>query len=76
MHSVPSEAQGVPPYKRSSSVSRTLLQFNHSVDMLSDAQRIQRVKLLADNGYTDRLVIAHDIHLKHRLVGTNIVYLL
>ena len=46
------------------------VQLNHSVDMPSDAQRIQRVKLLADNGYADRVVIAHDMHSKHRLVST------
>ena len=38
--------------------------------MPSDAQRIQKVKLLADNGYADRVVVAHDMHLKHRLVST------
>ena len=36
--------------------------------MPSDAQRIQQVKLLADNGYADRVVVAQDMHLKHRLV--------
>ena len=44
-------------------------QLNHNVDMPSDAQRIQRVKLLADNGYADRVVIAQDMHSKHRLVS-------
>ena len=38
--------------------------------MPNDAQRIHRVKLLADNGYDDRVVIAHDMHTKHRLVRT------
>ena len=36
--------------------------------MLSDAQRIQRIKLLVDSGYADRVVMAHDMHHKHRLV--------
>ena len=47
------------------------LQFNHNLDMLSDAQRIHRVKLLVDSGYADRVVVAQDIHLKHRLVSTS-----
>ena len=42
--------------------------------MFSDAQRIQRVKLLVENGYSDRVVIAQDIHLKHRLVCNYHVY--
>ena len=46
-------------------------QLNRSADMPNDAQRIQRVKLLADNGYADRVVIAQDMHLKHRLVNTH-----
>ena len=46
------------------------VQLNPSADMPNDAQRIHRVKLLADNGYADRVVIAHDTHTKHRLVRT------
>ena len=45
------------------------IQFNRSVDMLSDAQRIRRIKLLVDNGCAHRVVIAQDIHLKHQLVS-------
>ena len=45
-------------------------QFNRNVDMLSDAQRLERIKLLVDSGYAHRVVIAQDIHLKHRLVYT------
>ncbi|XP_043197477.1 phosphotriesterase-related protein-like [Amphibalanus amphitrite] len=37
------------------------------VDMPSDAQRIQRIKHLVEDGYEDRVVISHDIHTKHRL---------
>ena len=44
-------------------------QYNPDVDFLSDAQRIQRIKFLAEKGYEDKLVIAHDIHTKHRLVS-------
>ena len=39
------------------------------VDMPSDAQRIQWVKFLVEQGYRDRVLIAQDIHTKHRLVG-------
>ncbi|XP_078668910.1 N-acetyltaurine hydrolase-like isoform X4 [Branchiostoma floridae x Branchiostoma belcheri] len=38
------------------------------VDMPSDAQRIQMVKHVLEEGYEDRVVIAHDIHTKHRLM--------
>ena len=37
--------------------------------MPSDAQRIQKVKLLYDNGYADRVFLSQDVHTKHRLVG-------
>ena len=37
-------------------------------DMPSDAQRIDAVKRLVSEGYGDRIVIAHDICTKHRLV--------
>ena len=38
-------------------------------DMPSDAERIQRIKHLIEEGYEDKIVIAHDIHTKHRLVS-------
>ncbi|XP_071119429.1 N-acetyltaurine hydrolase-like [Haliotis cracherodii] len=38
-----------------------------SIDMFSDAQRIQMIKVLVDNGYEDRICIAQDMHTKHRL---------
>ena len=37
--------------------------------MPSDAQRIKMVKLLIDNGYQQHIMLAHDIHTKHRLVS-------
>lgn len=40
-----------------------------SIDMPSDAQRIQRIKHLVDNGFEDKILIAHDIHTVHRLVS-------
>ena len=36
--------------------------------MPSDAQRIQRIKHLVDNGFEDKILIAHDIHTLHRMV--------
>lgn len=43
-------------------------QFNTAVDMPSDAQRIQKVKLLVDNGFSNQVLLSHDLHTKHRLV--------
>ncbi|XP_049953158.1 phosphotriesterase-related protein [Schistocerca serialis cubense] len=43
-------------------------QLEPNTDMLSDAQRIQRIVELISNGLTDRILMAHDIHTKHRLV--------
>ena len=40
------------------------------IDMPSDAQRIQLIKKLVEEGFEDKIVIAHDIHHKHRLVRT------
>ncbi|XP_050733673.1 phosphotriesterase-related protein-like isoform X1 [Eriocheir sinensis] len=42
-------------------------QLETSTDMPSDAQRIQRIKHLVDNGFEDKILIAHDIHTVHRL---------
>lgn len=39
-----------------------------SVDMPSDAQRLEKVKSLIKEGLTDRILLAHDIHTKHRLI--------
>lgn len=41
---------------------------NYAVDGISDAQRIQNIKFLASEGYEDKIVIAHDVHTRHRLV--------
>ena len=41
---------------------------NPAVDNITDAQRIQKIKLLASEGHEDQVVIAHDIHTRHRLV--------
>lgn len=44
-------------------------QLNPSADMPSDAQRVDRLKLLADQGKLERILVSHDIHTKHRLVS-------
>ncbi|XP_064652122.1 phosphotriesterase-related protein-like [Lineus longissimus] len=43
-------------------------QKNLAIDMPSDAERINRIKHLIKQGYEDKIVIAHDIHTKHRLM--------
>ena len=43
-------------------------QNNLEFDFLSDAQRIQAIKQLIKHGYEDRIVIAHDVHTRHRLL--------
>ncbi|XP_033114628.1 phosphotriesterase-related protein-like [Anneissia japonica] len=39
-----------------------------TIDFISDAQRISLIKGLVDEGYVDKIVIAHDIHTRHRLL--------
>lgn len=39
--------------------------------MISDAQRIERVKYFRDNKKLDRVLLSHDIHTKHKLVRIN-----
>jgi len=48
----------------------SLLQFSRTIDFPNDGQRIAKVKFLLENGFSDRVVISHDIHTKHRLVRT------
>ncbi|XP_028174628.1 phosphotriesterase-related protein [Ostrinia furnacalis] len=43
-------------------------QLNVDTDMPSDAQRIDLIKTLVDEGKEDRVLMSHDIHTKHRLV--------
>ncbi|KAK9396204.1 phosphotriesterase-related protein [Crotalus adamanteus] len=40
---------------------------NPDIDMPSDNERILRVRMLIEEGYDDKIMIAHDIHTKHRL---------
>lgn len=42
-------------------------QLNEDVDMLSDAQRIARLRHLVEQGYGDKILASHDVHTKHRL---------
>ena len=42
--------------------------FNADIDMPSDTQSIQKVKLLVESGYKEHLFLSQDIHTKHRLV--------
>ena len=47
-------------------------QLNVSTDMLSDAQRIDKMQLLKDDGKLQKILMSHDIHTKHRLVSISI----
>uniref|UniRef100_A0A5F8AJR2 N-acetyltaurine hydrolase n=1 Tax=Macaca mulatta TaxID=9544 RepID=A0A5F8AJR2_MACMU len=38
------------------------------IDMPDDNKRIRRVRLLVEEGYEDRILVAHDIHTKTRLM--------
>lgn len=39
--------------------------------MPSDAQRVDRLRMLVDHGKLDQILTSHDIHTKHRLVSNN-----
>lgn len=45
-------------------------QLNSEVDMPSDAQRLDSIVRLVQEGHLDRVLMSHDIHTKHRLVYT------
>ena len=49
---------------------------NADTDMPSDAQRIQYIKQLIADGRQDKIVIAQDIHTKHRLVSHALILLI
>ncbi|XP_046659812.1 phosphotriesterase-related protein [Homalodisca vitripennis] len=44
-------------------------QLNPAQDMLSDAQRVDKIIRLIDDGKLDKILVSHDIHTKHRLVN-------
>ncbi|XP_007526218.1 phosphotriesterase-related protein isoform X1 [Erinaceus europaeus] len=43
-------------------------QFSQDIDMPDDNKRIRRVRFLVEEGYEERILVAHDIHTKHRLM--------
>ncbi|XP_012284911.1 phosphotriesterase-related protein [Orussus abietinus] len=43
-------------------------QLHKHTDMPSDAQRLDKIKLLRDEGRIDKVMMSHDIHTKHRLL--------
>jgi phosphotriesterase-related protein len=43
-------------------------QLQESIDMISDAQRVDKLRMLSDNGHLEQITMSHDIHTKHRLV--------
>lgn len=47
----------------------SLYQLNPNVEMPSDGQRLKKVMKLMAEGLTDRVLLSHDIHTKHRLVN-------
>ncbi|XP_046433896.1 phosphotriesterase-related protein isoform X1 [Neodiprion virginianus] len=44
-------------------------QFSPTTDMPSDAQRLDKVMLIREEGRLDRVLLSHDIHTKHRLMA-------
>lgn len=47
-------------------------QLAENIDFLSDAQRIDKLKLLRDEGHLNQITVSHDLHTKHRLVKLTI----
>ncbi|XP_038223492.1 phosphotriesterase-related protein [Zerene cesonia] len=43
-------------------------QLNIATDMPSDAQRLNMIKGLVDDGKENRVLMSHDVHTKHRLI--------
>ncbi|XP_042905701.2 N-acetyltaurine hydrolase [Parasteatoda tepidariorum] len=46
----------------------SLYQLDELIPMPSDAQRMESLRCLIQEGYGDKIVVAHDIHTKHRLM--------
>ncbi|XP_033221328.1 phosphotriesterase-related protein [Belonocnema kinseyi] len=44
-------------------------QFSPMTDMPSDAQRLDKIKFLCEDGKLDKVLMSHDIHTKHRLIN-------
>ncbi len=43
-------------------------QFAEEVDFLNDAQRIQTIRNLVQEGFEDKILLSHDLHAKHQMV--------
>ena len=50
-------------------IENSYYQLAGEIDFPSDAQRMNLLKALKDEGLVDRILVAHDIHTKHRLVN-------
>jgi len=44
------------------------------MDFLSDAQKMNYVLALINNGFSNKVLISHDIFTKHRMVSTNCMF--
>lgn len=44
-------------------------QLNEQADMISDAERIKKIRRLVEEKRVDQVLMSHDIHTKHRLVS-------
>ena len=49
-------------------IENSYYQIKPCIDFPSDAQRIGLIQSLLDEKYEDKVLMAHDIHTKHRLV--------
>ncbi|XP_055847843.1 phosphotriesterase-related protein-like, partial [Episyrphus balteatus] len=50
-------------------VECSFFQFDYSIDVPSDAKRINNLMLLIEDGFLEKLQISQDIHSKHRLTS-------
>ena len=50
-------------------IETTYYELHDELDMPSDADRINRLKLLIDAGFGEKLLVAQDIHTKQRLMA-------
>lgn len=48
-------------------IENSYYQLAGEIDFPSDAQRMDMIKALVDNGFEEQILVAHDIHTKHRL---------
>eukprot|EP00094_Tigriopus_californicus_P011703 TCALIF_11307-PA protein Name:"Similar to pter Phosphotriesterase-related protein (Danio rerio)" AED:0.10 eAED:0.11 QI:190/0.33/0.42/1/1/1/7/0/346 len=53
-------------------IENSYYQLAGAIDFPSDAQRMDMIKLLVEHGFEDQILVAHDIHTKHRLVSNNL----